>query len=55
LTIPFPLYEIVRYLYQVHQREGGWSPADLLPTDRPLLASMALLAPTEALISYRPV
>jgi len=34
LTIPFPLYGIFRYLYLVHQREGGGSPADLLP-DRP--------------------
>ena len=38
LTMPFPLYGIFRYLYLVHQREGGGSPADLLLTDRPLLA-----------------
>src|SRR6185503_16636289 len=36
LTIPFPLYGIFRYLYLVHRREGGGSPADLLLTDRPL-------------------
>ena len=27
LTIPFPLYGIFRYLYLVHRREGGGSPA----------------------------
>ena len=54
LTIPFPLYGIFRYLYLVHQREGGGSPADLLLTDRPLLACVALWALTVALIIYRP-
>ncbi len=55
LTIPFPLYGIFRYLYLVHQREGGGSPADLLLADRPLLACVALWALTVALIIYRPV
>lgn len=52
LTIPFPLYGIFRYLYLVHQREGGGSPADLLLSDRPLLACVALWALTVALIIY---
>jgi 4-hydroxybenzoate polyprenyltransferase len=55
LTIPFPLYGIFRYLYLVHQREGGGSPADLLLTDRPLLACVALWALTVAVIIYRPI
>jgi 4-hydroxybenzoate polyprenyltransferase len=55
LTIPFPLYGIFRYLYLVHQREGGGSPADLLLTDRPLLVCVALWALTVALIIYRPL
>jgi 4-hydroxybenzoate polyprenyltransferase len=55
LTIPFPLYGIFRYLYLVHQREGGGSPADLLLTDRPLLACVALWALAVALIIYRPM
>src|SRR5712691_9741756 len=55
LTIPFPLYGIFRYLYLVHQREGGGSPADLLLTDRPLLACVALWAIAVALIIYRPI
>ena len=55
LTIPFPLYGIFRYLYLVHQREGGGSPADLLLTDRPLLTCVALWALAVALIIYRPI
>ena len=38
LTLPFPLYGIFRYLYLVHQKEGGGSPAEMLLNDRPLLA-----------------
>ena len=53
LTIPFPLYGIFRYLYLVHQREGGGSPADLLLTDRPLLGCVALWALAVALIIYQ--
>ena len=55
LTIPFPLYGIFRYLYLVHQRDGGGSPADLLLADRPLLACVALWALAVALIIYRPL
>jgi len=55
LTIPFPLYGIFRYLYLVHRREGGGSPADLLLTDRPLIVCVALWALAVALIIYRPV
>ena len=55
LTIPFPLYGIFRYLYLVHRREGGGSPADLLLTDRPLLVCVALWAVVVAAIIYRPV
>ena len=55
LTIPFPLYGIFRYLYLVHQREGGGSPADLLLADRPLLACVALWALAVALIISRPL
>ena len=55
LTVPFPLYGIFRYLYLVHRRDGGGSPADLLLTDRPLLLCVALWAVAVALIIYRPV
>jgi 4-hydroxybenzoate polyprenyltransferase len=52
LTLPFPLYGIFRYLYLVHQKEGGGSPAEMLLTDRPLLACVALWAMTVAVIIY---
>jgi len=52
LTIPFPLYGIFRYLYLVHRREGGGSPADLLLTDRPLLVCVALWALAVAALIY---
>ena len=52
LTIVFPLYGIFRYLYLVHQKEGGGSPSDLLQNDRPLLACVALWAVSVAAIIY---
>jgi len=55
LTIPFPLYGIFRYLYLVHRRAGGGSPADLLLTDRPLLVCVALWALAVAILIYRPL
>jgi len=54
LTIPFPLYGIFRYLYLVHRREGGGSPAELLITDRPLLLCVALWGIAVVLLIYRP-
>src|SRR5262249_7681273 len=57
LTIPFPfsLSGILRYLFRVHRREGGGSPAVLLLTDRPLLVCVALWALAVAVIIYRPI
>ena len=52
LTLVFPLYGIFRYLYLVHQKEGGGSPADMLLNDRPLLACVALWAVSVAAIIY---
>ena len=54
LTIPFPLYGIFRYLYLVHQREGGGSPSDLLLNDRPLLTCIVLWTAAAVLIIYGP-
>lgn len=54
LTIPFPLYGIFRYLYLVHRRDGGGSPADLLINDRPLLLCVTLWIATVVLIIYQP-
>ena len=55
LTIPFPLYGIFRYLYLVHQKEGGGSPSELLLADRPLLLCVALWGVVSAAIIYRPL
>jgi len=55
LTIPFVLYGIFRYLYLVHQKRAGGSPADLLLTDRPLLICVGLWALSVALILYSPL
>jgi 4-hydroxybenzoate polyprenyltransferase len=54
-TLPFPLYGIFRYLYLVHQKEGGGSPADLLLTDQPLLLCVVMWAGAVALIIYGPM
>ena len=55
LTIPFVLYGIFRYLYLVHQKRGGGSPAAMLLTDRPLLACVGLWIATVAIILYSPL
>ena len=52
LTLVFPLYGIFRYLYLVHQKDGGGSPSDMLQNDRPLLACVALWAVSVAAIIY---
>src|SRR3954471_16739207 len=52
LTLVFPLYGIFRYLYLVHQKEGGGSPSDMLLNDKPLLACVALWALSVAGIIY---
>ena len=52
LTIPFVLYGIFRYLYLVHQRRAGGSPAAVLLTDRPLLACVGLWIGTVMVLMY---
>src|SRR5579862_474314 len=52
LTVVFPIYGIFRYLYLVHKKAGGGSPADLLLNDRPLLAGAPLWAASVAGIIY---
>ena len=55
LTIPFVLYGIFRYLYLVHQKRGGGSPAAMLLTDRPLLVCVALWAASVIALLYTPL
>ena len=52
LTFPFPLYGIFRYLYLVHQKDGGDSPSEMLLNDRPLLVCVALWAAVAVLVIY---
>jgi 4-hydroxybenzoate polyprenyltransferase len=54
LTLPFLLYGIFRYLYLVHQKDGGGSPSEMLLNDRPLLICVALWAAVVAVIIYGP-
>jgi 4-hydroxybenzoate polyprenyltransferase len=55
LTIPFVLYGIFRYLYLVHQKRLGGSPAAMLLNDGPLLACVALWTGTVVLLMYSPL
>lgn len=55
LTIPFVLYGIFRYLYLVHQKRGGGSPAAMLLTDRPLLVCVALWGVSVIALLYSPL
>jgi 4-hydroxybenzoate polyprenyltransferase len=54
LTTPFPIYGLFRYLYLVHRKAGGGNPSDVLLTDRPLQACIALWGITAIAIIYRP-
>ena len=54
LTIPFPIYGILRYLYLVHRRDGGGNPSELLITDRPLLICVGLWGLVTTSVIYRP-
>lgn len=54
LTVCFPLYGILRYLYLIHQREGGGNPSELLLRDLPLLLCIVLWALSLVVIIYRP-
>jgi 4-hydroxybenzoate polyprenyltransferase len=52
LTIPFPIYGIFRYLYLVHRRNEGGSPAATLVNDRPLLTCVVLWVALVVLLIY---
>jgi 4-hydroxybenzoate polyprenyltransferase len=54
LTTPFPIYGIFRYLYLVHHKGAG-SPSEVLLTDRPLIACIALWGLAVIAIIYQPL
>ena len=53
-TVPFPLYGIFRYLYLVHRRSEGGDPSEILLSDRPLLACVALWGLAVIVLVYGP-
>ena len=50
LTVPFVVFGLGRYLVLVHRHELGEEPENVLLSDRPVLACIALWAGTSALI-----
>lgn len=52
LTIPFVLYGVFRYLYLIHQKEGGGSPTRMLLNDKPILVNIILWLIAVILIVY---
>jgi len=53
-TVPFVLYGIFRYLYLVHQRDGGGNPTIHLFTDIPLILNILLWISVASIIIYFP-
>jgi 4-hydroxybenzoate polyprenyltransferase len=51
-TVPFVLYGIFRYLYLIHQKEGGGNPTSALFGDKPLMVNMLLWVLTAGIIIY---
>jgi 4-hydroxybenzoate polyprenyltransferase len=52
LTIPFVLYGIFRFLYQIYHKNGGGDPSRTLLTDGPLLVNIILWAAVCGFILY---
>lgn len=52
LTIPFVIYGIFRYLYVIHIQGNGGAPDEVLLTDRPLQAAMAMFMLSVVAILY---
>jgi len=53
-TFPFLLYGFFRYLYLIHQRQGGANPSETLISDRPILVCVVLWACAVAVVIYGP-
>jgi len=54
LTIPFPMYGVLRYLMLIHDDRSGPGPTDILIRDRPLAACIVGWGVAVAAIIYRP-
>ena len=54
LTIPFVIYGLFRYLYLVRIEHSGGAPEDIVVTDRPMQATIALWGLTVLIILYLP-
>jgi 4-hydroxybenzoate polyprenyltransferase len=54
LTIPFPIYGVLRYLVLVHDKVSGTGPSDILLRDLPLAVCVGGWALSVAIIIYRP-
>lgn len=54
LTIPFVIYGLFRYLYLVRIEHCGGAPEDIVISDRPMQATVALWGLTVLLILYLP-
>lgn len=52
ITIPFVIYGIFRYLHLIHVEDAGGAPEELVFSDRPLMATLALWALTAMAILY---
>jgi hypothetical protein len=53
-TVPIVAYALFRYLYLMHRRGSGGNPAELVLSDRPLAASVALWSIVSLAISLQP-
>jgi hypothetical protein len=49
-TIPFVVYGLFRYIQLMHRKDLGEEPENVLLTDVPILATIALWAATSAVI-----
>jgi 4-hydroxybenzoate polyprenyltransferase len=52
LTIPFIIYDILRYLYLIHQKNMGGSPEEILIRDAPFVASNLCWGATVLAVLY---
>ena len=52
VTVPFVIYGVFRYLYLVHQKDGGANPTRMLLTDPAILINTALWLGLSAWIVY---